>query len=232
VSEMVQPRPCEGHEALHRAVVGRIAAELRPVRRLWPIGVRLTLWILLETGVLITLLGHGYRTDLAGKLRDPWYLLGVGGFAGAGILAAAYALRASIPGREPRRIEAFLLLFLAAASALLLFHEPVEEHIQLAKFISMGAPCATRIAIYAAIPWVALVWAVKRAAPLDAAAEGSLAGASALLISFALMRVSCPADDRLHLLVWHFLPALLGIAISACIGMVLLKRRASKLSGN
>ena len=206
-------------------MVDRIAAELRPVRRLWPIGVRLTLWTLLEVGVLLMLISHGYRTDLAEKLRDPWYLLGVGGFAGSGVFAAAFALRAAIPGRAPRRIEAFLLLFLAAASALLLFHEPAEEHIQLAKFISMGVPCATGIAIYAAIPWLALVWAVGRAAPLDAAAEGALAGAAALLVSFTLMRVSCPADDRLHLLVWHLLPALIGIAISASIGMVLLGRR-------
>src|SRR5271170_504970 len=111
---MVQLRPSADHDDLHRAVVDRIATELRPIRRLWPIGVRLTVWILVEIGVLIVLISHGYRTDLAAKLRDPWYLLGVGGFAGAGILAAASALRAAIPGREQRRIEALLLLFLAA----------------------------------------------------------------------------------------------------------------------
>lgn len=213
--------------SLHQAMVEKMVAELRPVRRLWPVRVRLGLWIVLEVGVLLLLIGHGYRPDLARQLRNPWYIFGVGGFAGAGAFAAAFALRTAIPGREPRKIEFLLMLFLTAASALLLFHEPVDEHLRLANFIHTGVPCAIGIGVFALIPWVALVWAARRAAPLAAALEGALTGAAALLFSFALMRANCPIDDRAHVLMWHFLPALVGVAISACAGVVLFRRRAN-----
>jgi len=45
------------------------------------------------------------------------------------------------------------------------------------------------------------------------------------------MRVRCPIDEGRHLLVWHFLPVLAGIALSACAGFFLLKRRFWSLKG-
>ena len=211
--------------SMHQVMVEKIVAELRPVRRLWPVGVRLGLWLVLEVGVLLLLIAHGYRPDLARQLRNPWYVFGVGGFAAAGTLAGAFALRTAIPGREPRKAGFFLLLFLTAISALLLFHQPVDERLQLWSFIHTGVPCAIGIGIFAVIPWFALFWAARRAAPLAAAAEGALTGAAALLFSFALMRVDCPIDDGLHLIVWHFIPALGGILSSSYVGVILLRRR-------
>ena len=69
MNETAQRR--EDHAVIHRAVVDRIAAELRPVRRLWPIEARLALWIMLETGVLAALILHGRRPDLAEQLQIP-----------------------------------------------------------------------------------------------------------------------------------------------------------------
>jgi LPXTG-motif cell wall-anchored protein len=39
------------------------------------------------------------------------------------------------------------------------------------------------------------------------------------------MRVRCPLDEGLHLLVWHLIPALAGIALAAFLGSLLFKRR-------
>jgi hypothetical protein len=216
------------HATVHQAIVEKLVADLRPVRRLWPVRIRLGLWIALEFGVLLFFIGDGYRPDLARQLRNPWYIFGVGGFAAAGTLAGVLALRTAVPGREPRKMEFLLLSFLTAASALLLFHQPANEHLQLANFIYTGVPCAIRIGVFAVIPWVALFWAARRAAPLAAAAEGALTGAAALLLSFALNRVKCPLDDSAHLLIWHLLPALLGVAASAWVGVVLLRRRPNR----
>jgi hypothetical protein len=213
----------------HQAMVEKIIADLRPVRRVWPVRLRLGLWIAFEVGVLLLLVNHGYRSDLTRQLRNPWYIFGVGGFATAGALAAAFALKMAIPGREPSKVEFFLWLFLIAASALLLLHQPVDEHLQLATFIHTGVPCAIGIGVFAVIPWVALVWAAKRAAPLSAAAEGAVTGAAALMFSFALMRVDCPVDDGLHLIVWHFIPAVVGILLSSYVGIKLLRRRISPM---
>ena len=214
-----------GFEKVHRELVERIAAELTPVRRVWPVSTRLWLWILLEAAVLLLWIWHGYRSDLPEQLRNPWYLLGVVGFTAAALIAATRALRAAIPGRESSRLGLILMLALAVSSALLLFHEPIDEQAAIATFIGRGIPCATGILILAAIPWLAMLWAIRRGAPLRAAAEGGLAGAAAMLFSFALIRLRCPLDERLHLLVWHLMPALIGTALSACLGAVILRRR-------
>jgi hypothetical protein len=214
------------HEALHQALVERMVAELRPIRRLWPVSVRLLLWIALELGILLLLVRHGYRPDLAEQLRNPWHLLGFGGFAACGVIAAGFALRTAIPGREIRATEmAALLLLTGALCALLLFAEPINANVSLRTFIDTGLPCALGIAICGSLPWLALLWAVRRGAPLAAVASGVLTGAAALLFSCALMRVYCPIDERLHLLVWHFVPAVAGIVLSAFAGFVLMRSR-------
>jgi hypothetical protein len=224
VSEIVKsPRP--DHETLHHALVERMVADLRPVRRLWPVRARLALWIALEAGVLLLLIGNGHRSDLAAQLGNPWYLLGVVGFALAGAVSAAFALRSAIPGREPSATEIGVLAVLAGASALLLLKEPLDTSVPLASFIGTGLRCALEIAIFAALPCVALLWAVRRGAPLAAGFDGALVGAGAFLFSFALMRVRCPLDEGLHLLVWHLIPALAGIALAAFLGTMLFRRR-------
>lgn len=227
MNETAHPRP-EDHAAVHRAVVDRIVADLRPVRRLWPLGARLALWILLEMGVLAALILHGHRPDLAEQLRNPAYLFSVGIFAACGIIAAELALRSAIPGREPRRIEMTALIVLGTVAALLLFSWPLNDDLPLSNFINTGVRCAAWTVIFALTPWIALLWAVGRGAPMAGAFDGALAGAAAFLCSFALMRVDCPIDEPLHLLTWHLAPALAGIALSAGIGVVLLRRRGRK----
>jgi hypothetical protein len=214
------------HETLHHALVDHIVADLRPVRRIWPLSVRLALWIALELVVLLLIVGYARRTDLAQQVRDPWYLVGVGSFALTGVIGASFALRSAVPGSEPRAMEIGFLLVLAVASAFLLLHEPFNASLSVGKFIAAGLPCAMGIMMFAALPWFALLWAVKRAAPLSPGLDGALIGAAAFLCSFALKRVNCPINEGLHLFMWHFLPAVGGIALSAFVGTVFLKRRS------
>jgi hypothetical protein len=220
--------PGDTHESLHQALVERIVTDLRPVRRLQPVRVRLALWIALEAAVLLLVIWHGARHDLGEQLRNPGFLLGVLGFALAGAVGAALALRAAIPGREPAAGEFALLTGLAIASALSLLWMPVDVNLSVGSFIRTGLPCVVGIAVFALVPWLTLLWAVRRAAPMAPASQGALAGAAAFLFSFAVMRLKCPIDDRMHLLVWHLLPVLAGIGLSACAGMVWLKRRRSR----
>ena len=142
----------------------------------------------------------------------------------AGFIGASFALRAAVPGSEPRAMEIGFLLVLAVVSAFLLLHEPFNASLSVRRFIDTGLPCALEIMMFAALPWFALLWAVKRAAPLSPGLDGALIGAAAFLCSFALMRVNCPIDEGLHLFMWHFLPAVGGIALSALLGTVFLKR--------
>ena len=224
MSEIVNSQQSD-HEVRHNALVEHLVAELRPVRRLWPVRVRLAIWIAIEAGVLMWVIRNTQRTDLAHQFRNPWYLLGVGGFALAGAIGAAFALRSAIPGREARRRELGLLVVLTVASALLLLHQPISLIMPIGTFIHEGLPCAFGIAMFASLPLLVLFWAVRRGAPLAGGAAGALAGGAAFLFSFALMRVNCPIDEGLHLFMWHFLPALIGVALSAGAGFLLFRKR-------
>lgn len=213
------------HEMVHRKIVGRIVADLRPVRRIWPLALRLAAWATVEIAVLLFVLGNSRRSDITQQMRNPWYLLSVEGFLLPGVLGATLALRAAVPGSEPRAFETGLLILIVSASSLLLMHQPFNGNILIATFLSTGISCVVKTFMLAGIPWAALLWAVRRGAPLSAGLGGALIGAAAFLSSFALMRLNCPIDEGSHILVWHLLPSLLGIALSAWLGTLLLKRR-------
>jgi len=213
-------------EAIHRELVDRMAGRLTPVHRLWPPALRFACWMLLEACVLVALIYHYHRPDIALRLRDPWYVLGLASFAGAGSLAASLALRRAVPGEEIGALELPLLAILILTGSLLLLHDPVNPQVQLAKFIHSGLICVKWMSLYAAVPWIALLWAARRGAAPARRAEGALVGAAAFMFAFALMRIDCPSDERLHLLIWHLMPALLGIAISAGLGALVLRRRS------
>jgi hypothetical protein len=218
----------QDHEAIHRRAVDRIVADLRPVRRLWPLSLRVAVWAALEAGVLLFVAYYWHRADLAQDLANPWYLLDIAAFILTGVVGATLALRAAIPGREPRPAETGFLVLLASASPLLLVHQPFNGTVPVSTFLDAGLPCALGTFLFAAVPWLVLLWAVKRGAPLSAGFDGALIGTAAFFSSFAIMRVNCPIDEVTHLLVWHFLPTLTGVALSAWAGSLLFRRRIKR----
>lgn len=212
------------HEEHHHALVERLAANLQPVRRLWPVRVRLVLWLVLQAAVLAWAVSHT-PNDFMRKLEIPRYLLEVALFAGAAIIMAAIALRSAIPGRPVRTSELVIALLLLLAGTGLLLTQPMRTGYPLSVFIGVGRWCAIGTCVLAAAPWLALWWAVKRGAPMRAGLAGLAVGGAAAMMSFALMRLKCPNDERLHLLTWHLMPALLITALSALCGMLWLRLR-------
>ncbi len=214
------------HAQRHRLLIEAFAANVRPVRPLWPVRVRLGLWLLLESIVLLWVATHT-ANDFIRKLGHPDYALEVAFFAAAATLAAMMALRAAIPGRRagPREVALCIVLVLIG-TALVMVAEPARIGYPLGEFLHVGLGCALQTCILAALPWIALWWAVKRGAPMHGAAAGALTGAAALLFSFALMRIGCPIDEPLHLITWHLLPALALTALSALAGAAWLGFRA------
>ena len=213
------------HAERHRRLVDALAVAVEPVRPLWPVRVRLALWLLLEGLVLAWVATHT-GNDFMPKLGHPYYALEVAVFAVAATLAAVLALCAAIPGRSGGLGGPIAVIVLATAGIeLVMAGAPMRTGYPLAEFLHTGMGCAVETCVLAALPWIALWWAVKRGAPESGAAAGGLIGAAAMLFSFALMRLNCQIDEPLHLVTWHLMPVLLLTALSAVAGAVWLRFR-------
>jgi hypothetical protein len=206
-----------------RALIRRLQADAVPVGCLWPPVVRVGLWLLLVAAVGGTLGLSGFRPDLGKQLRDPAFLLDIVLLALAGVAAALIALRDAVPGRETSRFATLIPLGLALAAAGLWDRLPLQGEVAVRHFIATGLPCAARTFVLAALPWCTLLIAVRRGAPLDPATAGVLIGGAALVMASLLMRLACPMDERLHLLVWHGLPVVGGTLLSAGAGLAWLR---------
>ncbi len=213
------------HAERHRVLVEALAGTIKPVRPLWPVRARLGLWLLLEALVLVWAATHT-GNDFMRKFGHLDYALEVALFAAAATLAAMLALRLAIPGRRAGPTEVALSVVLALVGiALVAIGEPMRTGYSLGEFLSVGVGCAIETCLLAALPWIALWWAVKRGAPMRGAAAGASTGAAALLFAFALMRIKCPIDDPLHILTWHLMPVLVITALSALAGAAWLRFR-------
>jgi hypothetical protein len=94
-------------------LIERLAAEAQPVRRLPPPWRRTAAWLALAMGLIAVLaLLHGPRPDLAARIAQPSFCLGVAASLLTGALAALAAFTASLPDRT----RLWLLLPLPAAA--------------------------------------------------------------------------------------------------------------------
>ena len=74
-------------------------------------------------------------------------------------------------------------------------------------------------------------FAVAALDPGELTATAALAGAAAFGLTFVVMRFCCRTDELMHLGVFHVLPVLIGTALSAGLGVLLLPRwRSSSLA--
>jgi hypothetical protein len=225
---METPAP---QEVQYGAIISRLIENFEPARRIWPVNIRLGLWLALEVCILalVTLLAP--RADLLSALRNPSYVLEVGLFVVAGMASGAFALRTAIPGLEATTAQVVPVLMAAFIAIIVAALAPAQTEITLGTFIGVGMKCFVCTGLFAAPPWLALFWAVKRAAPLSGELAGALVGTAAFSFAFAATRLGCPIDDSLHVLTWHIMPAGVGIAISTLAGVVWLGRKTPYRAG-
>src|SRR5580704_3196743 len=100
----------EQSEIDYGVLIDRLIEDFQPVKRLWPVSVRLVVWILIEAAILVVVTLLKGRADVAGVFYFRNYGLDAAGFFLASFAAASMALRNSIPGRETNANELFLLV--------------------------------------------------------------------------------------------------------------------------
>jgi negative regulator of sigma F NrsF-like protein len=165
------------------ALIDRSIKDFQPVKRLWPVGTRLTLWILLETAILALAAGFG-GNDPADLTHDLGNLLAAGLLIFVSIVAAFLALRSAIPGREVTWSELLLLLAVLCLTFSINF-EPLAGAIPSRESVRAGVVSTLQLLGLATPSWLALFWAVRRGVPLQPAKTGTLVGIAAFCFAIA-----------------------------------------------
>jgi hypothetical protein len=202
----------------HPHLVDRLVTGARPVSRLHTPAVRALAWMALPAALLAWVAVAHLRTDLADRLRTPAFALELGLLAAGAGLSTWLAFRAAAPDRRPSGGALGLAVSLVAVACVALLWEPVRPLRAGGGFGAVGVGCLAKTVALAALPWVLLVAALWRGAPVTPATGGALAGAAAFLLANVAMRVVCPNDIPLHVLTWHLLPVGAAGVLSAALG--------------
>jgi len=195
-----------------------------PVRRLRPPALRATSWLLFAALVLTLLAGvHGVRHDLAERLQQPVFVIGMAGALATGILAAIASFKVSLPDGS----RGWLLLPLPA---LALWVSTISYGC-LTDWVSMGptgvrmgeaARCFATLLLTSVPLSITMLVMLRYAAllrPTAVCAAGGLAVAA--ITSFALSLLH-NLDATMMILIWNLGTAALIAGLASIFGRPML----------
>ena len=176
-----------------------------PVRRLRPPMVRAAIWLLLAAAVLgLLCVAHGLRPDLAARLQQPVFVVGMLGALATAVLAALASFRLGLPESSRR----WLLLPLPG----LVIWVSTISYGCLTDWVSMSADgmrmgeaarCFATLLLTSVPLSIAMLVMLRHAAPLRPAAVGVAGGlAIAAMTSFALALLH-NLDATIMILIWN-----------------------------
>jgi hypothetical protein len=174
----------------YRGLIDHLIQDFRPVKRLWPIRIRLLLWILLEAAIVAVAMLLNGQSDAAAVVYFHNYGFDAAGFFLVSIAAAWMALRNSIPGRETSATELILLAVGIIVAASIVQFEPLTQTLLSSDDFRSALG---RQLTFAALPWVTLFWAARRAIPLRPRLTGGMIGVAASCFAVATELFSGPA---------------------------------------
>jgi hypothetical protein len=207
----------EAHEIGYDVLIDRSIKDFQPAKRLWPVPIRVALWILLEGIIVVLAAAFSSSALMLGLIHDPGRALGIAALVFASIGAAFLALRSAIPGREATTAE-LLLLATAIIGTILV---SVESRASVNAFVELfhsGLSAALQIVSFAALPWLVLFWAVRRGVSLDPGKSGGLIGAAAFSFALAAVRLVSKSNE-MSLITWQVLLAFVGAVSSSLAGI-------------
>lgn len=201
-------------------LIDQLVAGAKPVSRLRPPLARATLWLLLAAGILALLaIGHGLRPDIANRLQQPVFLVGIAASLATGVLAAVASFIVSLPDRS----RIWLLL---PAPALVVWVSTISYGC-LTDWVSLqpdgvrlgeAARCFATLALTSVPLWFAMLFMLRYAALLDpktVAIPGSLAVAAIAATALSLFH---DLDATVMILIWNLGVATLIVALGAAFG--------------
>jgi hypothetical protein len=200
-------------DSMHLALIGRLAGDLHPVRRLASPWRRTALWcgaVLWVASIFALFTDFGALAHRLMSTPDMW-LSFVGALLTA-VLAAAAAFLTSVPGR-PAAWALLplppLALWLAAGTAGCLRMEPAAATLAEPRMHSMA--CIYFIVLVAAPLAALLMWQIMRACPLRPALTASLAGLASAGAAAVILALIHPFDATYTDLLAHLVAVLLVV---------------------
>ena len=161
----------------------------------------------------------GPRPDLAEAVASPLFGQKIGALALLAVVAGVAAYRSGLPGRSLRSTERLRWAapaWLVVATAVTVAAAPASERFAL--FLSPTILlCLTMVPLLSVLPAVALVWALRRAAPTDPALAARAVGWTAGAIGAFAYAFHCQADQPGYVLVWYGLAVAVTVVLSQAI---------------
>jgi hypothetical protein len=208
-------------------LIESLAADARPVRAIRPPLVRTAGWLALAAAILLLVIEHGLRPDLAEQLRKPSFLAGCMASAATGVLAAVGCLLGSLPDRSRR----WLLLPLPT----LLVWVSTTGYGCLTDWVSVDAGAlrmgeavrcfATVLAVSVPLS-VAMFAMLRHAARLSPKLVTATAGLAVAAMTSTALSLLHQIDATLMILAWNLGMAALLVALEGAVGRNVLSRLA------
>jgi hypothetical protein len=206
-------------------LIASLAANATPVRRLRPPVMRAACWLLLATAVLTLLaVNQGIRPDLAQRLREPAFAIGMVASLLTGGLAAISAFLVSLPDRSR-------LWLLLPFPALILWLSNIGYQC-LVQWIDIGpdgislgeaARCFATLVLTSLPLSLAMLVMLRYAAPLrptTVTLMGSLAVAAITATALSLFHT---IDATAMILMWNLGTAVLFVGLAGVFGRTMFR---------
>ena len=209
-------------------LIQRLANDAAPARPLPAPWVRTGIWLsLLIPYIAVVLLAMIMRNGLPGFTPDARFIIEIVSGLAAGIAAALCAFRSVVPAYS----RWFFVVFVVLAGAWLgsVGQNCVQEWLRngsQALSVSHDLSCLPFITFASIYPAIALIWMLRRGAPLTPRLTAAVTGMAAAGLANFVLRIVFPEDANVGLLVWHIGGVFLLAAITGAVGHWLLNWRS------
>jgi hypothetical protein len=207
-------------------LVAALSMRVEPVnRRLVNRSVGIALAAGTVAALAIMLFGFGIRADLTTPRAVVFLLLKLAFSLVIVGVAAAYLLRLARPGGE-RRIASglaavpFVMIMLLAALSL---GQAPSSHWDKMVMGDQWLECLVSIPIIAIVPFAAIIWAVRKAAPTNLIRAGAFSGLVAGGVSAIAYALHCTDDSLPFVALWYGGTIVLCTLAGAVLGPRLLR---------
>ncbi len=192
----------------YKVLIDHSIKDFQPAAKLWPVGVKLVIWIFLELSLLTLCASVNGLQGIASLIRNRGILIESGAFTLASIAAAFLALRSAIPAREAVRSELLLVVGGVCAAFAIAAFQPLAapsqiHHANLRWLLQMLA--------LTIVPWTGLFWAVARGVPLRPFETGGLIGIASFCFGIAADCLISEPNGSASPLLWE---AVFGIIVA------------------